>query len=117
MVHIKGAVGCNSGRVNGFYVPTDEIVGKASVYQKLGEQKMYIEYYAPLGMWNINTPHRRGTGRGFASCDASPPLPLEQCPLNCWMVWGDSSFVEQPSLSVSVTTMAAFQAFEDAQVV
>lgn len=116
-MHISGAVGICASLVNGFYQPTDEKVGKASVYKKLGDDDMWIEYYAPEGRWIGRSAESRGSDAGFISCLNSPPLPLEQCPLgDCWKVFDGSSFVKQSSLSVSVSTMLAFQAYVDAQV-
>lgn len=117
MVRISGAVGIYACPVNGFYQPTDEIVGNASVYKQLGDDEMCIEYNLHTVAWIVRGTEHKGTTIGLATCEASPPLPLEQCPLSSWAVIDVSSFVKQSSLSVSVTTMAAFQAYEDAKVV
>ena len=118
MVHIDGATGVHAGRVNGYYEPTQEMVGHASVYRKLGDADVWIEYMESSGQWLLKRTAVRGIDTGWAHAIISPPRPLEECPLSCWQVAGDgTSWVNQSALTVSATTMAAFEMFEAAKVI
>ena len=110
MVHIDGATGVHAGRVNGFYEPTEEMVGHASVYRKLGDADMWIEYNESSGQWYVKSTSSRGKTRGYAYASISPPKPLEECPLSCWQVGDGTKWVQQSTLTVSATTMAAYEA-------
>ena len=117
MVRIDGATGVNAGRINGFYEPTEEMVGHASVYRKVGDADTWIEYHESSGKWYVKPTSTRGNASGYARASISPPLPLEECPLSCWQVDDGTNWVVQSSLTVSTTTMAAFKAFEAAKVI
>ena len=116
MVEIRGAEGDNAAYINGFFEPTSEVVGHASVYRKVGDADVWVEYHEPSGMWIVKSTSDRGKGAGMATATISPPKPLEQCPLSCWQVYDGTNWVKQSSLRVAATTMAAFEAFEAAKV-
>ena len=86
MVRIDGATGVHAGRINGFYQPTDEMVGRASVYRKVGDADTWIEYHESSGKWWMKSTSARGEARGYAFASISIPKPLEECPLSCWKV-------------------------------
>jgi len=117
VVQISGAVGTNAGAINGFYEPTDEFVGNASVYKKLGDVVEWIEYYAPFDRWMLRSTAARGPDTRYACALISPPRALEDCPIGCWKVSDGSSFVNQASFSVAVSSKASFEAAQAAQVV
>ena len=118
MVRIDGATGVHAGFVNGFYEPTEEMVGHASVYRKVGDADTWIEYHESSGGWWIKTTSYRGKAVGYASAVISPPKPLEECPLSCWEVGtGGGKCEKQSSLTICTTTMAAFEAYEAAKVI
>ena len=100
--------------INGFYAPTDEIVGNASVYRKLGDDKIAIEYNKISGMWIMSFNVAFGRVRIF------PPLPLEECPLDCWEFYDSSKRFDEwdknPYLTLSVESYDAFEAYDNAQV-
>ena len=118
MVRIDGATGINTGNINGFYVPSEEMVGHASVYRKVGDADMWIEYIESSGQWLLKRTAVRGQDTGWARATISPPRPLEECPLSCWEVGiGGGKWVKQSSLTICTTTMAAFEALEAAKVI
>ena len=85
MVQIGGATGRGAAYINGFYEPTDEIVGRISVYRKVGDTNVWIEYNEPSGIWYVKSTSSRGKGdAGFASVHTYPPKPLEKCDLSSW---------------------------------
>ena len=104
MVHLKGATGSNAYKIDGLYKPTEELVGNTSVYRKVGDADLKISYNIAQGKWWI-------LGRdkliAFAFTNAHSPIPLEECPKDCWEVYdGDSDkWVKQTSLT-------AFQEYE-----
>ena len=117
MVEIRGAEGVHAGCINGFFEPIGEIVGHASVYRKVGDADVWVEYHEPSGEWYVKLTSYRGKAAGWAVATISPPKPLEECPLSCWEVaTGGGSWVRQSTLTVATTTMAAFEAFEAAKV-
>ena len=118
MVHIEGARGGNAVRINGFYEPIEEMVGHASVYRKVGDADIWIEYNESRGKWLLKSTSSRGTDRGYAYAAISPPKPLEECPLSCWQVnTATGKWEKLSSLTVSSTTLAAYEAFEAAKVI
>ena len=118
IVRIDGATGARAGYINGFYEPIEEMLGRASVYRKLGETDTWIEYIESSGKWFVKPTSDRGKASGWARVIVSPPRPLEECPLSCWEVsLGGTNWGNQSTLTVSTTTMAAFEAFEAAKVI
>ena len=117
MVRIEGATGVYAVRINGFYEPIEEMVGRASVYRKLGDADTWIEYCESGRKWFVKATSSRGKNTGYAYASMSPPKPLEECPLSCWKVQNGTNWVVQSSLTVSTTTMAAFEALEAAKVI
>ena len=109
MVRIDGATGVHSGRINGFYEPIEEIVGRASVYRKVDDADTWIEYFESSGKWFLKSTSSRGKNIGFARASISPPKPLEECPLSCWQVHDGTNWVVQSSLTVSTVTLAALE--------
>ena len=114
MVHVKGATGLYAAEINGLYEPTTEFVNNASVYRKVGEADKWIEYVD--GQWLVKCREDRGRARGWAYATIYPAVALEECPMGCWMVLDDDDWVAQPSISVSVSSLEAFEEFELTQV-
>ena len=111
IVQLSGATGNNAYRINGYYEPIDEIVGNASVYKKLGDgADAWIEYHAATGQWMVRPTSERGTTSGWARATMYPARPLEDCPSRCWEVKVGSSWINQPSFSVSISSRALFEA-------
>ena len=105
MVEIRGAEGDNAAFINGFFEPIGEVVGHASVYRKVGDEDVWVEYHEPSGNWWMKSTSSRGKAAGFAYAEISPPKPLEECPLSCWqLTLGGDNLVKQSSLRVCATT-------------
>ena len=118
MVHLKGATGSNAYKIDGLYVPTEELVGNASVYRKVGDDDVWISYHVQSRKWILGSTENKGTGGGCAFAEIYPPRPLEDCPIDCWEMYVPESkeWVKQPTMTVSVTTLAVFEAYEASQV-
>ena len=118
MVHLKGATGSNSHKIDGLYMPTAEFFGNASVYRKEGDDDVWITYHRPKGKWYVSSTNGKGIGNGYAALTVYPPRPLEDCSIDCWKMYDDSvkQWVEQPSLTVSISTLAEFKEHEVSQV-
>ena len=117
MIEIRGAEGVYAAFINGCFEPIGEVVGHASVYRKVGDADVWVEYHEPSGKWIVKSTSDRGKAAGLAIAAISPPKPLEECPLSCWEVsLGGGNWVRQSTLTVATTTMAAFEAFEAAKV-
>ena len=114
-VRVKGATGSNAALINGFYEPTTEIVNNASVYRKVGDADKLMEYVD--GQWWIHESVHRGKARGWAYATVYPAVALEDCPIDCWEVYDGDDWVAQPSFSISVSSLEAFEEFELTQVV
>ena len=104
MVRIDGATGVHAGFVNGFYEPTEEMVGHASVYRKVGDADTWIEYIESSGKWWVKSTYSRGKARGYAYAEIS------QVGIR------GVNWENQSSLSISTTSKAAFEALEAAKV-
>lgn len=52
-VIITGATGPSATIVNGIYEPTEEMCCNATVYRKVGDRSMWMEYNASLMSWQI----------------------------------------------------------------
>ena len=110
-MQISGATGSTAGSINGFYEPMDEIVGNATVYKKMGDgANVWVEYHAGTGEWFVKSSSSRGAGRGWAKAIISPARPLEDCPRSCWYVGDGSNWINQTSISVSISSRASFEA-------
>ena len=116
MVHVQGASGLNAALINGLYEPTTEFVNYVSVYRKVGDADKWIEYVD--GQWLILDTEFRGKSLGWASARVYPAVALEECPMDCWEVGVDNNnWIAQPSFSVSVSSLEAFEEFQLTQVV
>ena len=114
IVQLRGATGVNAAEINGWYEPTAEFVNNASLYRKLGDADKWIEYIN--GKWAVKRTANRGNDTCYAYAIIKPAVALEECPIDSWMVVDGGKFVAQPSFSVSVSSLEAFQDYE-AQVV
>jgi hypothetical protein len=115
IVQLRGATGSFAAEINGWYEPTAEFVNNASLYRKLGDADKWIEYIN--GKWAVKRTASRGKNISYANVSIKPAVALEECPIDSWMVDDGDKFVAQPSFSVSVSSLEAFQDYEVAQVV
>ena len=127
VVQLSGATGTYANNINGYYEPTDEVIGYARVYKKLGGADVCVSYYASEWKWVVSDTSDKGSGTGWAWGTVSPPRPLEDCPRNGWEVWDGTcksvskeksvaNIANQPSFSVSKSSKASFEAAYAAQV-
>ena len=115
IVQLRGATGKWAAEINGWYEPTAEFVNNASLYRKLGDPDKWIEYIN--GKWAVKRTENRGKTISYASAIIKPAVALEECPIDSLKVSVGGEFVAQPSFSVSVSSLEAFQDYEVAQVV
>ena len=115
IVQLRGATGSFAAEINGWYEPTAEFVNNASLYRKLGDADKWIEYVK--GRWSVKPTASRGKYACWSYAIIKPAVALEECPIDSWKVFNGDKFVAQPSFSVSVSSLEAFQDYEVAQVV
>ena len=69
-VKISGATGNNCSKINGIFVPTTEVFGGQVVYQKQGDEEVWLEYRNVAGSsegtqwWIVSTEGKGGKSSG-----------------------------------------------------
>lgn len=112
-VDIRGASGPHELRINGVYVPTEEVIGGWPVYRKRIDDEGYdddeddldeddntiLEFQPSLSEWMIKHASCKGTHRSFIHCKSSALSKPEDC-LGVWQGIEDKRAIPQPTLSV-----------------
>ena len=95
--------------INGYYEPTSEFSGNATVYKKQGCDDIYIEYFTPTQRWIVT--RSRGSGTGFAVARVPHAVALEACPSYSWQMFDskEKTFVNQSSFSVTISGRSTFE--------
>ena len=101
-IRLVGATGDNATAMNGVYEPTSEMSsGGVTVYRKVGDAEMWLEYYAGTGRWQVKPTAFRGLDGGFAYCAVPAKCLPEECPVGQWQVYADGELVPNASITVS----------------
>ena len=102
-VRIAGATGPNAGLINGMYKPTEEKCENATVYVKLGDGKMWLEYYAAaLKQWQVKSTTSKGTSRCTMYCTVPSKCLPEDCPPGQWKVYDGTKYAPQSAVTIAV---------------
>ena len=92
---VEHATGPHADIINGIYEPTDEVRSGLLVYQKKGNNDMWLEYVQ--SKWNVVSTSYRGTTTSYAYITANTAcLPFE-CTRGKWNVWMGGSGKELDS--------------------
>ena len=101
-LRITGAKGANVGLVNGLFQPTEELCCNATVYAKVGNNDICMEYNAPRKQWRVKGTEDKGTDLRWAFCDVPAKCLPQDCPVGKWCVYDGSNFVPQRAVTVSL---------------
>ena len=84
-ITISGATGMYSGIINGVFMPTTEVFGGQTVYQKQGTEDTWLEYRSTSELWGIvSTKSKGGKGNRFIAHSKAGNLQL--CGTSDWVV-------------------------------
>ena len=100
-VHICGATGQNEHRINGYFIPMEEMCGGVRVFRQL-ECDQWLVYYD--GRWLIQPTYDKGTGSGYAFF-TSPLIPPQHC--SAWRVNVTGNGFETQQLTISSISQAS----------
>jgi len=111
-VDIRGASGPHELRINGVYIPTEEVIGGWPMYRKRTDDDGYddedeldeddntiLEFQSGLNEWMIKHTSCKGTHRSFIHCKSSALSKPEDC-LSTWQGIEAGNFIPQPTLTV-----------------
>ena len=101
-VRITGATGSNAGHINGLYKPTKELCDNATVYVKVNDGKMLLEYHAAHMQWQVKSTTSKGTSRCTMYCAVPGKCLPEDCPAGQWKVYDSTKYDPQPAVTISV---------------
>jgi hypothetical protein len=106
-ISITGASGSNAAAINGLYTPILSKKGYVrSVYNKIGDQSMCIEYLRGPNAWEVKNTSDKG--KDICVAFVKGDCALEACHSSVWNVKVAGKFVEQAS--VEMTTGAEAEA-------
>lgn len=113
-MHLQGATGKNGDYINGLYTPTAKFKNNASVYQKVGDEDIWIEYTE--GVWCVKVACK-SMGFDCAMISGYPIRALENYPIERWRVnVGSDKWQLQPAISVSsFSNIEDFYAFRESE--
>jgi hypothetical protein len=104
-VRLAGATGNDAEYVNGVYEPTSELSsGGVTVYRKVGNAEMWLEYCASAGWWQSTPTASKGKTSCWACCAVPAKCLPEACPVGQWQVYDDGKWVPQASVTVSIVS-------------
>ena len=97
---LSGAKGPSASKINGVYVPVDELYNDHVLYQKRSDPDKYLRYVKQNGCWVVSgsTHKAANDDRGWAHC-AKTELPLPTL-AKTWKEYDGGSWVVSPALSV-----------------
>ena len=101
-VRITGATGSKAGNINGMYKPTQELRDNVTVYVKVEDGDMWLEYHAVTRKWQVKTTAGKGEDGGWAYCAVPVKCLPEKCPAGQWQVGDGTKFDPQPAITISV---------------
>ena len=99
-VRVTGATGIFAGSINGIYRPTQELCGNVTVYVKVEDGDMWLEYRALLKHWQLKPIAGKGTDTGLAYCTVPAKCLPEECPRGSWYVHDTDKMVSQPAITI-----------------
>ena len=102
-VRIVGAFGV----VDGVYKPTEEMCGNATVYVKVDDDDMWLEYHAERKQWQVKETGQKGTKGCYASCAVGVKCLPNECPKGQWYI-GDV-YTKLESISTVTITIPSLK--------
>jgi hypothetical protein len=112
---LSGAVGKHAAKINGTWIPSEELRGGYCVYLKQGDDSMCIEHIAELGTWQLKPSSSKGKNESWASIGGN--CPLQYCSSLVWRVsdcQANQTQLEQPNVSMVIQRDEKQQAALDA---
>ena len=97
---ITGATGPSAGRINGMYRPTVELASNVSVYVKVDDGDIWLEFRANVMTWQVKNTAQKGKDDGLAYCDVPVKCLPEQCPPGKWYVYDGEKMIPQPTVTI-----------------
>ena len=110
-VRFTGAMGSNAGDINGVYRPTEELCGNISVYRKVDDDDMWLEYNPALKQWQVKPTISKGKDGGWAICAVPVKCLPEKCAPGQWVVADGDMFYPQPAITISEVTQGEVEAY------
>ncbi len=94
--------GTNAENCNGTYEPTNEVCDDLPVYQKKGNDTIWLEFNRGLNYWFVRSTSNRGTNKGWAYCSVEVPCLPQDCPASTWKVYNSEEFATMTSLRMQL---------------
>ena len=110
-VRIAGATGMNAALINGIYEPTEEMSDQVTVFRKVDDEDMWLEYIAFHKGWQLVSTANKGTNAYFANCDVHVKCLPQDCPVGQWNVCIDGELVIQRSVAISLASDEEVEAY------
>ena len=101
-VRVEGAKDSNAAHVNGIHEPTNEMWNNVTVFRRVGDDTILMEYNASGMSWQVKLTANKGTNVCYALCAVPAKCLPHQCPARLWKVWDGSKHVQQPSVRISM---------------
>ena len=99
-VRINGATGPAAGLINGIYKPTQECCSNVTVYRKVDDVDMWLEYRAATMSWQVKDTAAKGKDGCMAFCAVPTKCLPEKCPAGQWKVNDGSKLAPQPAVTI-----------------
>ena len=111
-VRIAGVKGLSAPIINGIYEATDDTSFNVTVYRKMGDGDMWLEYYGPSRSWQVKKGVvDRGKDCYVAYCPVGAKCLPEMCPVRDWFVYDGTGMVLQPSIAITVVSKKEVEAY------
>ena len=102
-VRITGVKGLSARDINGVYNATDDTSFNVTVYRKVDDDDMWLEYRGPTRSWQVKKGEEtRGKDNCMAYCQVDAKCLPEMCPVGRWYVFDGTVRVLQPDVTIVV---------------
>ena len=86
-MRISGATGSNGPLVNGVYRPVGEAYNGKKLFQKEGDNDMWLRYALQFDNWTVSTTEHKDANDGIGWCHSTVKSLAHPTEAKAWKVW------------------------------
>ena len=100
-IRIAGVTGQNEATVNGVYKPTAEMRDNVTLYVKVNDSNIWLEYHASYKQWQLVPTECKGDFGLWVYCSVPAKCLPQDCPVGKWQE-KINKWDPQPAITISI---------------